>query len=78
MSKLQGYLNTSADDAKMSLQYLLKRDPQEALSMANQIIAATASLSNKKRCTKRLSLSKRKLKKPLRSQYEIQYRNSCS
>lgn len=67
MSKLQGYLNTSADDAKISLQYLLKRDPQEALSMANQIIAATASsLSNKKTLHKTAVTLKKKAEKAIK------------
>ncbi|MCU8008448.1 hypothetical protein L5M11_13080 [Shewanella sp. SM87] len=66
MSRLQGYLNTSADDAKMSLQYLLKRDPQEALSMANQIIAATASLSNKKTLHKTAVTIKKKAEKAIK------------
>lgn len=66
MYKLQGYLNTSADDAKMSLQYLLKRDPQEALSMANQIIAATASLSNKKTLHKKAVTLKKKAEKAIK------------
>ncbi|QYJ79396.1 hypothetical protein [Shewanella acanthi] len=66
MYNLQSYLNTSAEDAKLSLQCLLMRDPKLALALANQIIDATAIASNKKTLHKTALTIKKKAEKAIK------------
>ena len=65
MYSLQNYLNTSADDAKIALENVLRNDPKQALLMANKVIAATSSLSNKKTLHKTACTIKRKAEKAI-------------
>lgn len=63
MYSLENYLNTSAEDAKISLERLLDRNPQTALLMAENIIIATSSLSHKKTLHKTACIIKKKARK---------------